>query len=158
MAGYMLIEKKMLQPHKADGIVPNASELGFIDYLRELRQEAFPFQRGSKLRLVGFENVLLDAQDRQQIAADVHGLLAGRANELDQMGGFVQVVFDFRRRRKIFRQRPFKRIVPQSGHNAAESLFDFARASQKIFAARKHLVRIFQFARFPKQFIVWNEI
>ena len=67
MAGYMLIEKKMLQPHKADGIVPNASELGFIDYLRELRQEVFPFQRGSKLRLVGFENVLLDAQDRQQI-------------------------------------------------------------------------------------------
>ena len=95
MAGYMLIEKKMLQPHKADGIVPNASELGFIDYLRELRQGVFPFQRGSKLRLVGFENVLLDAQDRQQIAADVHGLLAAQANELDQMGGFVQVVFEW---------------------------------------------------------------
>ena len=95
MAGYLLIEKKMLQPHKADGILPNASELGFIDYLRELRQEVFPFQRGSKLRLVGFENVLLDAQDRQQIAADVHGLLAARANELDQMGGFVQVVFEW---------------------------------------------------------------
>ncbi len=95
MAGYMLIEKKMLQPHKADGITPNARELGFIDYLRELRQEVFPFQRGSKLRLVGFENVLLDAQDRQQIAADVHGLLAARANELEQMGGFVQVVFEW---------------------------------------------------------------
>ena len=95
MAGYMLIEKKMLQPHKADGIIQNARELGFIDYLRELRQEVFPFQRGSKLRLMGFENVLLDAQDRQQIAADVHGLLAARANELDQMGGFVQVVFEW---------------------------------------------------------------
>jgi hypothetical protein len=95
MAGYMLIERKLLQPHKADGILPNARELGFIDYLRELRQEVFPFQRGSKLRLVGFENVLLDAQDRQQIAANVHGLLAARANELDRMGGFVQVVFEW---------------------------------------------------------------
>lgn len=95
MAGYMLIEKKMLQPHKADGIMPHTRELGFIDYLRELRQEVFPFQRGSKLRLIGFENVLLDAQDRQQIAADVHGLLAARANELEQMGGFVQVVFEW---------------------------------------------------------------
>lgn len=95
MAGYMLIEKRILQPHKVDGIAPNAQELGFIDYLRELRQEVFPFARGSKLRLIGFENVLLDAQDRQQIAADVHGLLAARANELDQMSGFVQVVFEW---------------------------------------------------------------
>ncbi len=95
MAGYMLIEKKMLQPHKADGISPNSRELGFIDYLKELRQEVFPFQRGSKLRLIGFETVLLEAQDRQQIAADVHGLLAARANELDRMGGFVQVVFEW---------------------------------------------------------------
>lgn len=95
MSGYMLIEKRVLQPHKVDGIPPNAQELGFIDYLRELRQEVFPFARGSKLRLIGFENVLLDAQDRQQIAADVHGLLAARANELDQMSGFVQVVFEW---------------------------------------------------------------
>jgi hypothetical protein len=95
MAGYMLIEEKMLRPHKADGIAPNARELGFIDYLRELRQEVFPFRRGTKLRLVGFENLLLDAQDRQKIAEDVHGLLAARANELDRMGGFVQVVFEW---------------------------------------------------------------
>ena len=95
MAGYMLIEKNMLRPYKADGIPPNAQEVGFIDYLRELRQEVFPYARGSKLRLIGFENVLLDAKDRQQIAADVHGLLAARANELDQMGGFVQVVFEW---------------------------------------------------------------
>jgi len=95
MAGYMLIENTTLRPYKADGIVPNARELGFIDYLRELRQEVFPFQRGSKLRLVGFESVLLDAQDRKQIAADIHGLLAARANELDRMGGFVQVVFEW---------------------------------------------------------------
>ena len=95
MAGYMLIEKKMLHPHKADGIAPNVQELGFIDYLRELRQEIFPFARGSKLRLVGFENVLLDAQDRIQIGADIHRLLVSRANELDQMGGFVQVVFEW---------------------------------------------------------------
>lgn len=95
MAGYMLIEAKMLRPHKADGIAPNARELGFIDYLRELRQDVFPFRRGTKLRLVGFENLLLDAQDRQTIAEDVHGLLAARANELDRMGGFVQVVFEW---------------------------------------------------------------
>lgn len=95
MAGYMLIEKKMLQPNKPDGIAPNGSELGFIDYLKELREEIFPFQRGSRLRLIGFETLLLEAKDRQQIAAKVHELLAARANELDRMGGFVQVVFEW---------------------------------------------------------------
>ncbi len=95
MAGYMLIEKKMLKPHKVDGIPPNAQEVGFIDYLRELRQEVFPFPSGSKLRLTGFENVLLDAEDRVEIGAEIHRLLVARANELHRMGGFVQVVFEW---------------------------------------------------------------
>ena len=93
MAGYMLIERGMLKPHKADGIQPHAQELGFLDYLRELRQDVFPFERGTKLRVVGFEETLLAAQDRDEIAAEIHKLLAARANDLERMGGFVQVVF-----------------------------------------------------------------
>ena len=95
MAGYMLIEKKMLRPYKADGITPHEHELGILDYLRELRQEVFPFAHGSHLRITGFEDVLLAAQDRQQIAAEIHRLLASRANELEGMGGWVQVVFEW---------------------------------------------------------------
>ena len=96
MAGYMLIDRTMLKPNKVDGVPPHAQEIGFIDYLRELRQEVFPFARGSKLRLTGFENVLLDAQDRMQVGAEIHKLLVARANELNRMGGFVQVVFEWK--------------------------------------------------------------
>lgn len=95
MAGYMLVERKMLKPHKADGIPPHEQEMGFIDYLRELNQEVFPFKRGNRLRLVGFEETLLAASDRQALAADIHRRLAARANELERMGGFVQVVFEW---------------------------------------------------------------
>lgn len=95
MAGYMLIERKMLKPHKADGIQPNLQELGFLDYLRELRQEVFPFQPGARLRVIGFEETLLAAADREEIAAEIHKRLAARANDLERMGGFVQVVFDW---------------------------------------------------------------
>jgi len=95
MAGYMLIERKMLKPHKADGVQPHDREMGFLDYLRELRQEVFPFPRGSKLRVVGFEETLLAAQDRDALAAQIHRILAARANELERMGGFVQVVFEW---------------------------------------------------------------
>lgn len=95
MAGYMLIEKKMLRPHKADGIPPNDQEIGFLDYLRELRQEPFPLTRGNRLRIVGLEETLLAAQDRRALSEDMHKMLAARANELEQMGGFVQVIFEW---------------------------------------------------------------
>ena len=95
MAGYMLIEKKMLKPHKAGGVAPNPQELGFLDYLRELRQEVFPFKRGTKLRVVGFEETLLAAQDRNELSAEIHKMLVARANELESMSGFVQVVFEW---------------------------------------------------------------
>ena len=95
MAGYMLVERKMLQPHKADGIAPHDREFGFLDYLRELRQDVFPFSRGSRLRVVGFEETLLAAEDRHELGAEINRLLAGRANDLERMGGFVQVVFEW---------------------------------------------------------------
>lgn len=47
------------------------------------------------LRLTGFENVLLDAEDRVQIGGDVHRLLVARANDLERMSGFVQIVFEW---------------------------------------------------------------
>ena len=95
MAGYMLIENTRLRPHKADGIVPNEHEIGFLDYLRELNQEVFPFKRGSRLKVIGFEETLLAAADRQELAADIHRRLAARANDLERAGGFVQVVFEW---------------------------------------------------------------
>lgn len=95
MAGYMLIERKMLKPHRADGVVPNAREMGFLDYLRELRQEEFPFARGTRLRVTGFEDTLFGATDRRELGAEIHRLLAARANDLERMGGHVQIVFEW---------------------------------------------------------------
>lgn len=95
MAGYMLIERKMLKPHRADGVAPHAQEMGFLDYLRELRQEAFPFQRGTRLRVVGFEETLFNAADRRELGAEIHRLLSARANDLERMGGYIQIVFEW---------------------------------------------------------------
>ncbi len=95
MAGYMLIERKMLRPHKADGIPPNAREIGCLDYLRELRQEVFPFERGSRLRIVGLEETLLAATDRGEVSSKIYDILSARANELNNMSGHVQVIFEW---------------------------------------------------------------
>ena len=95
MPGYHLIEERMMQPYNSDGIVPNPDRLGFLDYMRELRQEQFPFPKGHKLMVVGLEDVLLAAGSRlDEVEAFIHDTLARRANELDAiMGTNVQVIF-----------------------------------------------------------------
>lgn len=105
MPGYHLIEERMLQPYNPDGIVPHPDRLGFLDYMRELRQEQFPFPKGHKLMVVGLEDVLLAAGTRlDEVEAFIHDTLARRANELDSiMGTNVQVIF----RSKVQRSNDF---------------------------------------------------
>jgi len=96
MAGYMLIERKMLQPHRTDGVPPNPTELSIFDYLRELRQEVFPFADGTRLLVSGIEDALLAAgSNRPQVMDEMHRYMAGRANELWQKRCTVQIVFDW---------------------------------------------------------------
>ena len=99
MAGYLIVEERMMQPPKAGGVAPHPHRLGLLDYLRELRQEVFPFPPGHRIRVVGLEDVLRAAGDPPREAAGfIHATMADRANELERMGGFVQVVFQSRLR------------------------------------------------------------
>jgi hypothetical protein len=95
MPGYHLIEERMLKPNNPDGIEAHPNRKGFLDYLRELRQDDFPFQRGYKLAVVGLEGVLLAAgSQRDEVADYIHRILVSRANELNSMGSNVQVIFE----------------------------------------------------------------
>jgi hypothetical protein len=97
MAGYLLLERRFLQPHKSDGVRPNTVRLGFLDYLRELRDEPFHFPGGYRMLIGGLEDVLIAAgPNRDDVASYVHDLMASKANDLERMGGFVQFVFERR--------------------------------------------------------------
>lgn len=98
MAGYILFEQKFLQPRKSDGIAPNEVRMGFLDYLRALREEPFHFPKSYKIIIEGVEDVLIAAGDkREDVASYIHDMLVSRANELNsRMGGQVQVVFKWK--------------------------------------------------------------
>ena len=94
MAGYMLVEERMMQPSKAGGVPPHPVRYGLLDYLRELRQEVFPFPRGHRMQVVGLDDVLRAAGDPpREVAGFIHATMVEKASELERMGGFVQVVF-----------------------------------------------------------------
>lgn len=105
MPGYVLIEEKYLQPLKPNGFVPNPDPLGILDYLRELRQETFPFNEGKRLRIVGLEDLLIEAgEKRMEVENFTHQILVSKANELNSLlGTTVQVVF----RRSLHRAEDF---------------------------------------------------
>ena len=104
MAGYLIIEEKMFKPFRVNGFEPNPMRMGILDYMRELRQEVFPFRREHRLRIVGLEEVLLAAGgNSMDVSLFIRNILASRANELEANMGLVQVVF----RRQLKRSDDF---------------------------------------------------
>ena len=94
MAGYFLLEEKQMQPFKPKGFPPNPVRMGFLDYMRELRQETFPFPEGRKLLVVGLEEVLIAAGDHlMEVEKFIHDTLARQANELNAYRINVQIAF-----------------------------------------------------------------
>lgn len=136
MPGYHLIEERMLKPNNQDGIERHPNQKGFLDYLRELRQEDFPFQRGYKLAVVGLEDVLLAAGNQLPDVEDyIHRILVSRANELNSMGSNVQVIFEDKLQKSdnfwveaglqkhLSLRRIFGNPVRQTGPNGTEFFF-----------------------------------
>jgi hypothetical protein len=97
MPGYLLIEEKMVKPYRPQGFEPNPIRMGILDFMRELRQEVFPFTREQhKLRIVGLEEVLLAASPEPNflgVSLYIRQILTSRANELEANMGWVQVIF-----------------------------------------------------------------
>ena len=94
MPNYYLIEERMMKPIKPDGMDVHPNRRGFLDYLRELRQDEFPFPRGHRIAVEGLEDVLLAAGDSLPEVEDrIRRILTSRANELESMGTNVQVIF-----------------------------------------------------------------
>lgn len=137
MPGYHLLEEDMLQPRRSDGIAPHANRMGFLDYMRELREDTFPFPQGHRLLVYGLEDVLLAAGSKlTEVEAMIRAVLAARANELNSMMGTnVQIVFrdhlrradDFWLEAGINRHLSLRRIFGtpsrQSGPNGTEFFY-----------------------------------
>ena len=95
MPGYLLIYQGMLKPYRPQGFEPNPMKMGILDFMRELRQEEFPFTGDQpKLRIVGLEEVLLAAgPNLLEVSLFIRHTLASRANEMGKTMGSVQIIF-----------------------------------------------------------------
>jgi hypothetical protein len=97
MPGYQLVQQKFLSPPlpSGRGIKANTRRIGFLDFLRELEEEEFPYREGTSLLVVGLEDVLLFARpDMESVAKTIHKKLQRVAGKFEaQNCGWVQILF-----------------------------------------------------------------
>lgn len=94
MIGYQLVEERILNPPKADGIPAHAEEIGLLDFLRDLAEEHPELPKFYKVQVVGLEEVLFAARpDELAVALAIHQRLRAAAQFLENRLASVQIVF-----------------------------------------------------------------
>lgn len=97
MPGYVLVERNDLTPPRpvGQGVNANNTEIGFSDFLRELKQDEFPFNENSSLRVIGIEEVLHAARPNMDILLrKIRNDLQSAGNDFFSRGcGDVQIIF-----------------------------------------------------------------
>jgi len=93
MPGYEIIEIASMQPYNPEGIVPYEIRIGFIDFLREIRNEANDIPRLSSYMVVGLEDVLFltKTEERHSMARKIHDILQSGASALQRKSIQVQI-------------------------------------------------------------------
>lgn len=93
MPGYYLLERGTIAA-TPDGVEAHRQELGFLDFLRELAGDPFPFPRLAEIRVAGLEEVLFAARpDEAGMALEILRRLRQAASDLEMRVLTVQVIF-----------------------------------------------------------------
>lgn len=97
MPGYVILESKSLAPPKpaGQGIKANIKEIGFLDFIREIQQDDFPFNENSSLRVTGLEDYLIQMRpDMNKEALKLRKIMQAAGNNFYNSGcGDIQIVF-----------------------------------------------------------------
>lgn len=94
MPGYEIIERASMKPYNQDGIVPYENRIGFVDFLREIRNEANDIPRLTSYMVVGIDDVLYltKVEDRHSMARKIHDVLQSGASALQRKNIQVQII------------------------------------------------------------------
>ena len=93
----MLFEQKYLSPPLPEGrgIIANGRSIGFLDFMKELQGDTFPYHEESRLLVTGLEDVLLFSRpDVENEAKKIHYILQKAAQDFEKRScPNVQIVF-----------------------------------------------------------------
>lgn len=94
MPGYRIFEKRFLKPYKDNGFEQNPDRMGFLNFLREVKNYAAKLPRFGRYCVFGLDELLYmaDAENRRGVAADIHRQLGSAAQQLERKLLDIQIV------------------------------------------------------------------
>lgn len=94
MPGYRIFEKRFLKPYRGNGFEQNPNKMGLLDFLREVKNDAADLPRLGKYCVVGIDELLYmaEAENRRNVAVDIHRQLASAGQLLEKKVLDVQIV------------------------------------------------------------------
>ena len=94
MKGYEIFEQRHLKRYQEDGIISHEIQIGFIDFLRELKGGMEGIPPTSSFTVVGIDDVLYLAgsEMRKKVALSIHKILQSAAQKLEQKKIEVQII------------------------------------------------------------------
>ena len=94
MPGYEIVERSSLKPFNPNGFEEYENKIGFIDFLREVKNEANDLLTLSSYMVIGIDDVLYFANpsDRHSIERKIHSILQTAASSLERKKIQVQIV------------------------------------------------------------------
>jgi len=94
MPGYRIFDKRFMKPYKANGFEKNPDKIGFLDFLREVKNYASELPKFGRYYVVGLDELLymVEAENRRNVAVDIHRQLSSAAQQLERKLLDVQIV------------------------------------------------------------------
>jgi len=86
MPGYRIFEERFLKPYKSNGFEQNPDRIGFLNFLRELKNHAAGLPKFGGYCVFGLDELLYmeDEANRKSVAADIHRQLYSAAKQLER--------------------------------------------------------------------------
>ena len=93
MKGYEVFEERHLHAHGDEGIAPNETRIGFLDFLRELADNGEGIPSLTAFTVTGFDEVLyfVGSTEITVVSLSIHRILQSAAKSLEQKKVEVQI-------------------------------------------------------------------
>jgi hypothetical protein len=94
MPGYLIFEKRFLTQYKVDGFMQHPNKIGFLDFLREVKNYASDLPKLGQYCVFGIDDLLymIEPANRTAVAIGIHRQLGAVAQKLESKVLDVQVI------------------------------------------------------------------
>ena len=84
MSGYTILEHRITNLSRKDGYTVSDNKMDILDFIREIKEDPFPFNFGEEVTVEGLDKLLFESgKDFQEIANHIRHELTSKADAID---------------------------------------------------------------------------